>query len=213
MKYGTKYGPEYVNNLYNMTHRFCSLPFRFVCFTDDNFGIDSKVETKPLLCNHTNVMGWWHKLSFFQKNLYDLEGTILFLDLDLVIINNIDKFFEYPGKFLAILDWLHGPTQNMFNSSVMRWQLGEQTHIWDQFQSNLDHVMNTYPGDQEFISSVSDLEPWPEEWCISYKWHQCWKNVSKHTSIVVFHGKPNPHEAIRGMDEYPPAPWIRNFWR
>lgn len=213
LKYGTKYGPEYVNNLYNMIHRFCSLPFRFICFTDDDFEIDSNIEVKPLLCDQTNVKGWWHKLSFFQKQIYDLEGTILFLDLDIVIINSIDKFFEYPGKFLAIWDWLHGPTNNVFNSSVMRWQLGEQTHIWDQFQQNPEKYMKEYASDQEFISDVSDIEPWPETWCASYKWQKCWENINKDTSIVVFHGRPNPHEAIPGMNDYPPAPWIRNFWR
>jgi hypothetical protein len=213
LKYGLKYSSEYVNNLYNMTHRFCSLPFRFVCFTENTKGIDPHIETQPLLCDQPNVKGWWHKLSFFQKKIRDLEGTALFLDLDLVVINGIEKFFEYPGEFLAIWDWIHGPSHNIFNSSVMRWQIGEQTHIWNQFNDNPGQVMVKYPGDQEFISNVSNLTPWPENWCASYKWQQGWETIHPQTSIMVFHGKPNPPEAIRGIVGYPPAPWIRNFWR
>jgi hypothetical protein len=213
LKYGVKYGPEYVNHLHNMTHRFCSLPFRFVCFTENPQGITKSVEIKPLLCDQPNVTGWWHKLSFFQKRIWDLEGTVLFLDLDLIIVNTIDKFFELNGDFLAIWDWVHGPTNNIFNSSVMRWKLGEQTHIWNEFQKNPGQAMAKYPGDQEYISATSNLTAWPHSWCASYKWQRGWETIDPATSIMVFHGRPNPPEAIQGLRDYPPAPWIRNFWR
>ena len=36
MKWGTKYGPEYVNRLYAMVRRHLSGDFRFVCLTDDS---------------------------------------------------------------------------------------------------------------------------------------------------------------------------------
>ena len=39
MKWGTMYGPEYVNNLYHMVKRNLTPPFRFVCFTDNGEGI------------------------------------------------------------------------------------------------------------------------------------------------------------------------------
>ena len=35
LKHGTKYGPEYVNKLYNMVKRNCSLDYEFVCLTDN----------------------------------------------------------------------------------------------------------------------------------------------------------------------------------
>ena len=34
MKWGTKYGAEYVNRLYNMVKRHLTLPFKMVCLTD-----------------------------------------------------------------------------------------------------------------------------------------------------------------------------------
>lgn len=42
MKWGTKYGPEYVNRLYAM-RRHLSGDFRFVCLTDSTEGIRSEV--------------------------------------------------------------------------------------------------------------------------------------------------------------------------
>lgn len=214
LKYGTKYSSQYVNVLHNMVRRFCSLSFRFVCFTDDIVGIDPFIETKPLLCQDPEVSGWWHKLSFFQEQVSDLTGSTLFLDLDLAIINSIDEFFEYPVEFGAIWDWLHGPTAGVFNSSVIKWRIGEHAHIWNKFQSNPGQIISKYPSDQEFISAESpSLQAWPEPWCISYKWNRGWENINPENRIVVFHGKPNPPEAISGYGDYPPAPWIANFWR
>jgi hypothetical protein len=213
LKYGTKYGPEYVNVLRRMVKRFCTVPYRFVCFTDNKYGIDEEIETRPLLCQQPNVTGWWHKLSFFQSQIYDLEGTALFLDLDIVVVNNLNRFFEFDGNFVAIWDWLHGPTKNVFNSSVMRWNIGEHTNIWQEFQKNPEQIISKYPTDQEFISAQSTLTAWPTHWCASYKWQRCWEAIDPETAVVVFHGRPNPPEAIRGFGSFPAAPWIRNFWR
>ncbi|RZI92081.1 MAG: glycosyltransferase, partial [Rubrivivax sp.] len=43
MKWGTKYGPEYVNRLYAMVRRHLTGDFRFVCLTDDPAGIRPEV--------------------------------------------------------------------------------------------------------------------------------------------------------------------------
>jgi hypothetical protein len=48
MKWGTKYGPEYVNRLYAMVRRHLSGDFRFVCLTDSTEGIRSEVECFPI---------------------------------------------------------------------------------------------------------------------------------------------------------------------
>ena len=39
MKWGTKYGPEYVNRLYGMVRRHLRGDFRFVCLTDRSDGV------------------------------------------------------------------------------------------------------------------------------------------------------------------------------
>ena len=43
VKYGTKYGPEYVNKLYNGVKRNLSLPHEFACFTEDGEGLDQNI--------------------------------------------------------------------------------------------------------------------------------------------------------------------------
>jgi hypothetical protein len=47
MKWGTKYGPEYVNRLYAMVRRHLTGDFRMVCLTDDSKGIRAKCSAFP----------------------------------------------------------------------------------------------------------------------------------------------------------------------
>ena len=39
IKWGTRYGPEYVNRIYAMVARNLTPPFQVICFTDDRRGI------------------------------------------------------------------------------------------------------------------------------------------------------------------------------
>ena len=48
MKWGTKYGPEYVNRLYGMVRRHLSGDFAFICLTDDASGIRPEVRCLPI---------------------------------------------------------------------------------------------------------------------------------------------------------------------
>ena len=42
----------------------------------------------------------------FGNIINQLSGDVLFLDLDLVITGNIDRFFDYePGKYCVIENW------------------------------------------------------------------------------------------------------------
>src|ERR1044071_4309563 len=48
MKWGTKFGPEYVNRLHSMVSRHLAREHRFICFTDDSSGLDAGIQTLPL---------------------------------------------------------------------------------------------------------------------------------------------------------------------
>src|SRR6056300_1770211 len=128
LKWGNKYGPEYVNTLEQMVRRFCTLPFEFVCFTEDPTGLNSTVRTMPL-SNAYNVTGWWHKPLLFNPNLPlgDPKGTVLYIDLDVVIFRSIDKLLTFkPGEFCVIRDFNRHNAKDWkkFNSSIVRWQIG-----------------------------------------------------------------------------------------
>lgn len=108
MKWGSKYGPEYVNRLYAMVRRHLTGDFRMVCLTDDSHGIRAEVACFPIpaleLPPGIPERGWT-KLATFSADLHGLRGTALFLDLDVVIVGPLDGFFTQPGEFVIIHDY------------------------------------------------------------------------------------------------------------
>ena len=86
MKWGTLYGPEYVNRLYSMVKKNLTYDFKMVCFTDDTSGIDDEVDCYdiPEMNLRTDIPErMWKKIATFKEDLYGLKGRAIFLDLDL----------------------------------------------------------------------------------------------------------------------------------
>lgn len=217
LKHGSKYSSQYVNVLYNMVKRHTSIPYEFVCFTDDVRGIDSHIKTIPL--DHIGVHGWWYKVIFFDKN-FPLQGNLLYFDLDVVINSNIDKLFLHEtDKFCIIRDFnrnLRNDWKTM-NSSVFRLQSGSMAHVYDNFIKDHAMIMRRMHGDQDWIYSETHTKKgswafWPDEWIRSYKWEMRNRNelakingvrnfvkkgnpkVLSQTCVAVFHGEPHPHQ-------------------
>ncbi|MCF3642347.1 hypothetical protein LXM94_20455 [Rhizobium sp. TRM95111] len=228
MKWGTLYGPEYVNNLYRGVQRHLKRPHRFVCFTDDTAGLDDGIETFPLPAldlpeGHGDKR--WRKLGLFRRDLADLKGIALFLDLDLVIVDDIDCFFEEPGIFLIIRDddlfrakplRKVNPTRDRFlasvgNSSVFRYEIGAHAYILDAYVADPVAATERYEISQQFQSAElarhGHLEYWPRDWCVSFK-NACVPRYARSffqdpaapsgARIVVFAGTPKMGEVLSG---------------
>ena len=71
-KWGPKFGPEYVNNLYNAIQRHVTVPHRFICYTDDPTGVEC--ETREFL---VDLPVWWYIILVGQQDcrLHTLCGT------------------------------------------------------------------------------------------------------------------------------------------
>lgn len=209
-----------------MVQRNLTLDYEFVCFTENAKGINPHVRTEPLSLIQ-GVKGWWYKPMFFASD-FPLQGTILFLDLDLVIFRNIDNLFTFePDKFCIIRDFNRCRIKGYkkFNSSVFRLCTGQQSQVYTEFMKDPRGNSKRYHGDQEWIySQVDEFAYWPEEWIQSYKWEmrsnprlepkgtenrdfvkQGEPEILDNTSIAVFHGEPNPHACK--------DPWVVNHWK
>ncbi len=233
MKWGTKYGPEYVNRLYAMVARHLKGDFSFVCLTDRSEGIRPEVRCLPIpdlaLPDGLPERGW-KKLTTFEADLHGLRGTALFLDLDVVIVGDITPFFEVPGSFLIIHDWKR-PWRVTGNSSVYRWQLGAHADVLAQFRANFPSVREQFRNEQAYLSDVLHkqgvLRYWDASWCVSWKYHclptwpsSYWRDpfVPEGARILIFHGVMNPPDALAGRSNgnwrhARPAPWIAEHWR
>jgi len=212
VKHGTKYGPEYVNKLYNMVQRHLTMPYDFYCFTDNTKGINPKVKIKTLP-DRPEITGWWWKTYMFQMGHFDPSDTNLFFDLDMVIISNIDKLVTYePDCFVGLED-----VGRVFNrpqklgSAVLRWTSNRHSNIWDAIDLKPGLTKRYKGGDQDWIweCSKQDIKFYPKTWIMSYKWEirnqselirrqDKWifkesrePNIDKNTAVLAFHGTPD----------------------
>ena len=233
MKWGTKYGADYVNRLYGMIARHLILPFQLSCFTDDACDIRPEVR----ICDLPKLQlpagapeRGWNKLSTLDTELGGLSGDVLFLDLDVVIVGSLDEFFSYPGKFLIIRD-AKLRRRLIGNSSVYRFEVGRYADVLARFRHEFDTIRETYRNEQAYLSAAihekGELDFWPDVWCPSFKYH-CMKpwplsylqdaTIPDGAKIAIFHGHPEPHEAIAGITHkwyrpVRPTQLVADYWQ
>jgi len=241
LKWGTRYGPHYVNMLYRGVSRNLQRPFRFFCCTEDPSGLDAGVETIPFPENPGVKRGWPDilvKLAILKDGFGGLTGPTLFLDLDVAITGSIDCLFDYrPGRFCIIHNWVHwrkallGRRPDVGNSSVFRYEAGKSNHAYETFLREMDRAEDRaqFNTEQAFLTyAMGNPQWWPDAWVQSYKWN-CRPTFPMNLlrppvlpddcRILVFHGRPDPDEAIRGFrgrklhHHILPAPWIADYWK
>jgi hypothetical protein len=147
-----------------------------------------------------------------------LTGTCLYLDLDIVILDNIDEIATFGDDmtFGVINDF--NPNTKEFNSSVMKFNNDVATKaIWSKFLEKKAKLMELQ-GDQNVMSKLIkgnvNLKVMPDEWTFSYKWYSRtdprfgktrWTFEKKpNAKIAVFHGSPRPHESEQK--------WVQKEW-
>ncbi len=239
IKWGTKYAPDYVNKLWAMVRRHLRGDFRFICLTDDTQGIRSEVECFPIppVEIRPEAAGVndraWRKLTTFSRDLsekYGLQGTALFLDLDVVVVGSLDDFFTYPGEFLIIKDYRR-PWRVTGNSSVYRYEIGAHTDVLDHFRTYEVKIRKRFRNEQTYLSDYlhkqGKLKYWPAAWCPSFKYHSIpvwptnyWRApfVPEGARIMIFHGECNPPDALAGRRNrrfryIQPVRWVDEHWR
>ncbi len=226
LKWGTKYGPEYVNRLYAGIRRNTTQEFRLLCFTDDNRGITSAVETHALPFS-SELDSWWNKLYLFSRDLpISLDDTVFYIDLDTLVVDNIDHLLKFqPNKLTALRDFYHGIAKSagLVGSGLMSWPHGMYDHVWRQFIADPQAVIQqAYPhGDQWWVEkSIPDLIFWQDvfpDHVVSFKLH-CRKGLPENSKIVCYHGRPSIPESasqINTVDKWTIAaqPWVMMHWR
>ncbi len=249
LKWGTRYPAKYVNRLYAGVKRYLTRPCRFVCFTDDPTGLDEGIEPAPIPPppeNHGD-RSWptvFTKLALFKDGCANLAGPTLFLDIDQIIIGDMDRFFDFkPGEFCIIHNWIERRKlifrrrPKIGNSSCFRFDAGKMNRVWEAFATHLDEAYDRkkFTTEQAYMTHAVGLDKvnwWPEKWVVSFK-RSChrifpmnWFRPPKPpvgASILCFHGKPDPEEAIAGFrvsngKKVPPhqttlpAPWVKDLW-
>ena len=191
--YGNKYPVEYVNILNRMVKRHSDATL--ICVTDTKEGKDMDI---GIHIGEFGFEGWWNKIQLFKEDF--LKGErFLYLDLDVVITEDISAILERKEKFVTIKDWIF----DTYNSSAMLMTGGEHAHVYDLFIRDREKAMSSCPqGDQQWITNYIPASLFSEDDFASFRMSGC--ESEPKGKIVVFHGKPDPHE-VKGT-------WVEDFW-
>ena len=214
MKWGTVYGPEYVNIMWAMCRRNLTGEFTLICFTEDTTGIRPEVKCLPLPslgCEiPEDVPGKWPKIALWGKDLCGLTGTALFIDLDSVVVSNIDGYFTHgdPAKVYVARNWVrlfgkHGQT------SVFRFPIGQNAYMLENLQANSTEISRKYQFEQNYVTANvhGGVNLWPESWTKHFSRHcmGIWPLryirppvLPRDVKIVTFPGHPKPPDAVVG---------------
>lgn len=215
--HGDAYSWEYVDRLYNMLSRNLTRGVQLHVYTEAD-----RIVPAPYI-KHTlddwDISGpkqsWWYKLQLFNPQHH--AGPLLYFDLDIVVVNNIDWITALPlTHFWGVRDFKHLwiPTNHSINSSIMWWDTTVYNSVWQNFtQQKLYDMMLKYRGDQDYISEIipyanrrffdnNRVKSWRWE-CLDGGYNfelQCHKTpgtgtaISHQMSVLVFHGKPKPDQ-------------------
>jgi hypothetical protein len=214
IRWGTKYGADYVNRLYGMVSRNVTPPFAFYCFTDDPAGVRPEVTCLPLPdlgCDMPKVrQGIWGKSRLWRADLGGLSGPVLFMDLDLVITGNIDGFFDHGSPDDVILTRNpNTPFERLGQTSLYRFPVGKLEPLRTEFLADPQKVAETYVFEQRFVTrrAPGGIIFWPRGWVAVFRWH-CTRvfplnfflqpKLPANTKVVIFPGGLNPPDAIMG---------------
>lgn len=225
IKWGTLFGPEYVNRLYSGVRRNMSRPVRFFCMTEHAEDLHPDIEIIDLPVEPfaepmkqalavANRQGAMRKISLFKPGLVsDLEGPVLGFDLDVVITGSLDEIVDLaPGTVAMRHDWVEArkgrPTGH---GSVFRFDPKIQAYLYEDLAANAYKEVEKMRGSEQRYTSHKAMDHdqftyIPSEWIASFK-YDCNPfpgnylrpaTLPKDTKVVCFHGRPKMPEAIAG---------------
>ncbi|MCH2095201.1 MAG: glycosyl transferase [Rhodobacteraceae bacterium] len=225
IKWGTVFGPEYVNRLYSGVRRNIDYPVRFMCMTEHAEGLHPQVEVLPLPSEPyqhdmdaalavANRQGAMKKVSLFRKGLIpDLQGHVLGFDLDVVITGDLTQIYDMaPGKVCMRHDWTEKrkgrPTGH---GSVFRYNPELHGFLYKDIAGNAYSEVEQARGSEQRYTSHKAMERGcfeyiPETQVVSFK-YDCngfplnylrAPKLPADARVVCFHGRPKMTDALEG---------------
>jgi hypothetical protein len=226
-----------------------SLSHEFLCITDDTTGLDDEITTESFQFDLMEDRYWvekrtmWPKISIFDPVISGKFDIVLFLDLDVVICGSIDPFIEkvntHGGLFMMRKhppflwrlspEWARPYQQG--NSSVVCFKPEEQSHIFSKFDRVQDP--ENFLNDQDYVTAKAKRRRYfPTDWCPPFRYactnYSAYKrritqvyDPPQQSSIIVFHGRPNPtdlsHPSTTGWGArkrrgFGMVEWVQSYW-
>jgi len=175
LKWGDKYDASMVNRLYTMLKKNSTKEFTLHCVTEDPTGVSDDINIINL--PDYELEKWWWKLWILSDEL-PVDGKCVFLDLDIVIQNNIDTILNFDnGEDLFVLkaQWRttlitkHSPP---INSSIIIWNTHCIKGYFKKFFSDPEYYMFKYRGIDTYLDSEhpNEYNTLPTDWVYCRVW-------------------------------------------
>lgn len=222
------YSWEYVERLHSMLSRNFFVPVRLHVYTESTRDVPSPFIKHSLI--DWGIAGpkksWWYKMQLFNSEHY--AGPLLYFDLDVVIVNQLDWIYHLPTEyFWGIRDfkYLWRPAFYGINSSMLWWDTSKYHWLWEKFnREHFDTVTGIFKGDQDYITYYipKHEKKYFDTDCIkSWRWElldggydfnnkRHWNlgigtSFDEKLSVMIFHGDPKPDQIN--------DPIVANYWR
>jgi len=206
---------NYVNCLYRGVVRNLSIPFEFICFTNEKLeGLEEQVEIRKF-ASPVNK-GVLPRMYMFSEESGLFGNQVLALDLDIVIVDSLDDIAGYQGLFASRSKFAPGQ-QGKLDGDITSFRAGpeNEARLWTPFKEDFNKVIELTKGRERywFREQVgNEADRWdilfPNQ-VVSYKRHvkRNEGKIPKNARIVSCHGNPRPHQ-LDGMSHV----WLKRHW-
>ncbi len=210
------YPMVYAQKIHKQFQRLTKLSIHHYCITDRPNELPEFITPiEP----YKKSNGWWNKLNLFSPDIP--KGHILYLDLDVVILNNFDEEIEFMQKREELMCCVSDAIKWMnvkFSSSLMFFKSGVHSKIFENFLKNESLINNREGGDQVWVGpqlgSIYYVDEHYPNLKKSFKFHVAKKNSEKYEvpmtindkiKLIDFGGKLKPHQ-------FDKLPYIKKNW-
>ena len=188
LRSGGDYRPQHVIALAKQIEKNCSIPYRFVCYTD-------VTESGSVIPLEKNYPGWWSCVELWRH-----QGPTIAMGLDTMVLKNIDQllnaclqvkedeFYLLDSPFHAG-EWING---------IQMWN-GDWSWLYEGF--DYERISKTHRGEENYqietlieteskIKSIQSVFPSICNYKLGYK-----RRIGMKSAIIYFHGRPRPWQS------------------
>lgn len=202
------WGEDYVVRLERAVERnLRSEPYRFVCFAEKPERLPPWIETRQLPT--FKWQGCLPKLWVYSPDA-GLEGQVLLLDLDNVVVGDLADMAAYRGPICArarLPEWDKG--KRLLDGDMISFDTKFAKELWKRIEGQQHKIEHATGGRERFFiaHNAPEGEVW-QEVCpgqvVSFK-HHCRDGLPEGARVVSFHGDPRPHRVNKD--------WVIENWQ
>jgi hypothetical protein len=224
LKWGTKYGPEYVNRLYKSIKKTYSGDFEFYCYTDDYSYLDSSIRVGNItdLPHFDTDVFTLVKMDLFTHLPFD--GPCAFLDLDVLVLKDLKPYFdEYQFKEPRIGYCYWSDPNRVYNSyhkgdcyvnsSFLTWDKNQFNYVYNIYEENKTLINYKFKSFDKFLFYFCKLNYHPKGIMYSYNFGAEYPdNTEKQRFLEDQHIAIFNTSNERGIELHDCSGWAKRYW-